>query len=381
MHSTDIHHIILSVLAGDATPGEHEELAAWLAQSADNQKEYDEMIRIHQITQKTIKPHTYNIDNAWQKVAAQTISKQQRQWITPLLRYAAILVSILTIGTYFYMDSAVERKPIDITKIDQPTLVLADGEEVVLDEKSFSIQQSNTTIEKTNENKITYQATADTKIKNSTNQLIIPRGKDYQLELSDGTKIWLNSESELTYPSHFDEDQRIVTLKGEAFFDVAKDANHPFIVEVDGVNVEVLGTSFNITAYDTDASIATTLVTGSVKLVPEEGSTEIIKPNEQYSYNKISKVSTTRTVDTELYTSWIDNYYTFNDATINEIITKIARWHNIEYQFENEQIKETRFSLKIQKETSLANIIDVINFTNELYLEIVNNSIHIKKIK
>ena len=380
MHYTSIHQIILSVLAGDATPREHEVLAEWLAQSADNQKEYDDIVKIDQITQTTIKPTTFDINKAWEKVASQTISKQQRQWVMPLLRYAAILAVALTTGTYFYMGSDVEKKTIDITKINQPTLVLANGDEVVLDDKAFSIKQASSTIKKTTENKIKYEAKADNKVKNAINQLIIPRGKDYQLELSDGTKIWLNAESELTYPSHFDKDQRVVTLKGEAFFEVAKDANRPFIVEVDGVEVEVLGTSFNIAAYASDASIATTLVTGSVQLTPEGGITEIIKPNEQYTYNKIKKESQTKIVDTKLYTSWTNGYYTFKDATINEIITKLARWHNIDYQFENEQIKGTRFSLSIQKETSLVDLIDIINFTNEVYLEIINNTIHIKKI-
>ena len=380
MHSTYIHQIILSVLAGDATPREHEVLSEWLAQSADNQKEYNDIVKIDQITQRSIKSTTFDVNKAWERVASQTIAKQQRQWVMPLLRYAAILAVALTTGTYFYMGSDVEKKTIDITKINQPTLVLANGEEVVLDDKAFSIEQASSTINKTTENKIKYEAKAENKVKKSINQLIIPRGKDYQLELSDGTKIWLNAESELTYPSHFDKDQRVVTLKGEAFFEVAKDINRPFIVEVDGVEVEVLGTSFNIAAYANDASIATTLVTGSVQLTPDKGATEIIKPNEQYTYNKTNKESHTKIVDTELYTSWTNGYYTFKDATINEIITKLARWHNIEYQFENNQIKETRFSLSIQKETSLVNLIDIINFTNEVYLEIINNTIHIKKI-
>lgn len=383
MTSETIYQIILSSLAGEATEEELLCLSKWLEESDANQAEYAKTQRLYQKTSLKTKEQTYDVDKAWQNIQRQTIHKKKN--ISLWLGYAAMFAIVLSIGIVFFTNKP-QTAPIskvNVNDYDQPTLLLENGETIKLNEGSFARQQKHITIKNDAEKKLVYETKnkiAENKIQN--NHIIIPKGKTYQLILSDGTHIHLNSESELIYPTLFTGNKREVTLIGEAFFEVAKDKEKPFIVKANEMEINVLGTTFNVCSYAKDKTISTTLIEGSVSVRANQGDTQIIKPSEQFTYNKENDRTNIRTVDTELYTSWIDGKYIFKHATLDEIINKLQLWYDFTVVYQDECLKNNRYSLIAEKDIDLDKLLEVISYTSEVKLERTStNTINIKKIK
>lgn len=383
MTSETIYQIILSSLASEATEEELLCLSKWLEESDANQAEYAKIQRLYQKTSLKTKEQTYDVDKAWQNIQKQTVHKKKN--ISLWLGYAAMLAIVLSIGIVFFTNEP-QTAPIskvNVNDYDQPTLLLENGETIKLNEGSFARQQKHITIKNDAEKKLVYETKdkiAENKIQN--NHIIIPKGKTYQLILSDGTHIHLNSESELIYPTLFTGNKREVTLIGEAFFEVAKDKEKPFIVKANEMEINVLGTTFNVCSYAKDKTISTTLIEGSVSVRANQGDTQIITPSEQFTYNKENDRTNIRTVDTELYTSWIDGKYIFKHATLDEIINKLQLWYDFTVVYQDENLKNNRYSLIAEKDIDLDKLLEVISYTSEVKLERTGtNTINIKKIK
>lgn len=383
MTSETIYQIILSSLAGEATEEELLCLSKWLEESDANQAEYAKTQRLYQKTSLKTKEQTYDVDKAWQNIQRQTIHKKKN--ISLWLGYAAMFAIVLSIGIVFFTNKpqTASISKVNVNDYDQPTLLLENGETIKLNEGSFARQQKHITIKNDAEKKLVYETKnkiAENKIQN--NHIIIPKGKTYQLILSDGTHIHLNSESELIYPTLFTGNKREVTLIGEAFFEVAKDKEKPFIVKANEMEINVLGTTFNVCSYAKDKTISTTLIEGSVSVRANQGDTQIIKPSEQFTYNKENDRTNIRTVDTELYTSWIDGKYIFKHATLDEIINKLQLWYDFTVVYQDECLKNNRYSLIAEKDIDLDKLLEVISYTSEVKLERTGtNTINIKKIK
>ncbi len=199
------------------------------------------------------------------------------------------------------------------------------------------------------------------------NTLKTAKGGEYQLELADGTTVYLNCDSELRYPVNFGGGERRVELKGEAFFEVTKNGQ-PFIVDVNDLSVEVLGTKFNVMAYADEESIQTTLVSGKVKVVVDEENMDnkslYLEPGEQASWSKLSSTLDCKDVETELYTSWIDGYFRFEDQRLEDIMRTISRWYDVKIFYQNPDVKNKRLTGKLYRFEDfsvLANMIEKIS--------------------
>ena len=374
---------IYQILSDEATDEERHILSEWLDASEENKSEYEQLKRLHQVSSLPRKEKTVDIDQAWNTVKSQTINKKKIRNYTLWLRYAAMIALVISIGTYLFSD--IFRSPIvsevNINEFDEPTLLLDNGEKLALNQEEFARHQQDVTIKNDAKSLLSYESKQEskkTKVKN--NHLVIPKGKTYQLLLSDGTRIRLNSETELIYPTRFTGNKREVTLIGEAYFEVAKNKEKPFVVKANGMEVKVLGTTFNICSYTEDRIASTTLIEGSVAVQTEDGEEQTISPSEQFTFNRNNKKTTIRTVDTELYTSWINGTYVFKNTPLEEIMTKLQRWHDFSVEFEDKALKRTRYSLIVDKETTLEHLLEIISYTSDIKLERTdNNTIHIKK--
>ena len=305
----------------------------------------------------------------------QTVEKKKKFNLKTWLPYAALVAIAFSIGLYF-MNRPAEpdwTAEADVLKnINQPTLLLDNGERIPLKQDSFSIQQGNMVIRNNLVGQLSYESDREQpsdEEKLSWNHLVIPKGNAYELELADGTHVWLNAESELSYPTRFAGEMREVRLKGEAFFDVAKNPDCPFVVRTDEVAVQVLGTSFNVSAYQSEQMARVTLVGGSVAVKANGGEEFRIVPSEQFCYNKESRKSGIRVVDTDLYTSWVKGEYIFKDAALEEIFNKLLHWYDFTVRYQNEQLKDKRFSLVIDRKISLEQLLELISFTSDVKLE------------
>ncbi len=187
--------------------------------------------------------------------------------------------------------------------------------------------------------------------------------------LPDGSKVWLNAESSLYYPSQFDADKRIVHLEGEAFFDVVKNKNAPFTVKVDKLSIRVLGTSFNVRSYGGDDEIETTLVTGAVE-IEKESTTPLSKdinlaslsPNERVTFSKKSISLKKAVVETQYYTSWKEGKLLFHNEKLETVVKRLSKWYGVNINIQDDAVKQCRITLKIDNE-SLKQVLNILKMT------------------
>jgi ferric-dicitrate binding protein FerR (iron transport regulator) len=222
-------------------------------------------------------------------------------------------------------------------------LTLANGTNIVLDkaENGVVAKSGNTAIKKLKNGLLAYthNGTAAPADANALNTITIPRGGQYTVTLPDGTNVWLNSESSLTYPVAFNGADRSVTLKGEAYFEVAKNKQLPFIVRTPQVNVKVLGTHFNVNAYEDDNDVKTTLLEGSVNL-SNQATSAMLVPGQQGISGANSKIIT-RKANINQVMAWKAGYFIFRDSNIHQIMKQISRWYDVEIEYKGDSSTKT----------------------------------------
>jgi len=298
---------------------------------------------------------------------------------------AASLLVLLGIGFAYkqVFSNKVTEVPFDFKSTDI-VLQMEDGSVQIISENGkVQVHDKNGNIVGNQDgDKLVYEKETDSE-KLTYNTLKIPFGKKFRLELSDGTLVHLNSGTTLRYPVKFIAGQnRQVYLDGEAFFDVAKDKKHPFIVNADELNVRVLGTHFNVSNYPEDALTDVVLVEGSVGMYRsnedfDASKNTILKPGFKGSFNKQNASIFTKPVITEIYTSWIEGGLTFRNMTFKNIITKLERRYNVTIINKNEKLANEKFNASF-KEESIENVMSYFNEIHGINYTIKNNQILIK---
>lgn len=209
------------------------------------------------------------------------------------------------------------------------------------------------------------------------NTLVIPVGGLYELELSDGTRVWLNSVSQLRYPVQFTGKERKVYLSGEAYFDVKTDSLRPFIVESGGMNVRVYGTEFNVTAYR-DEKLRTTLVQGKVGIKVDGEKELLLRPGQMAEYDAQTKHLEVQEVNTYLYTAWIEGTFAFKDETIEEIMGRLSRWYDLNVFYANEEVKKQLYDGIIPQVKDFEDVLRMIEGTATIHFEIKGNTVIVR---
>jgi ferric-dicitrate binding protein FerR (iron transport regulator) len=243
---------------------------------------------------------------------------------------------------------------------NKATLTLGDGSQIVL-EKDIPFQTTNAN---SDGNQIIYKGSKGNAKNLVYNYLTIARGEQFHIVLSDGTKVWLNSESQLKYPVNFikGETRQVELLYGEAYFDVSPSTAHygaKFKVKNNVQEVEVLGTEFNIKAYKDETNIYTTLVEGKVSITAETKN-KILKPSQQLNLNLINKTLQVSTVNVHYEISWKDGVFSFRRKPLEEIVKVLSRWYDVDFVFDNEEIKKAGFNGNLSKEQKLEDILETI---------------------
>ena len=194
------------------------------------------------------------------------------------------------------------------------------------------------------------------------NHLATPRGGEFEITLEDGTKVWLNAESQLSYPDTFRSDERRVILKGEAYFRVARNEEKPFYVESDGQLVRVYGTEFNIRTYEEDAAVYTTLISGSVALqaAGKLNAELFLTPGRQAVFDKKEASAFVRTVDTEVVTGWRRGLFVFEEQNLGQIMAALARWYNFDYEFTDNVLSETVFMGSVPRYGDFNEVLEIL---------------------
>ena len=361
---------------GEATPEEEKQIMDWAESSPENYQEY---LKERKIWNAIL---MYSVNPTIKATAA------HKRLFLSLYKYAAIAVIAFGVGFYTLHNRNVpgdflsHLSPMDIS---EPVLLQNNQKYIALGAESFSLNEQKGIVKNNHTDKLLSYHQEDASRgfsfgkKRADNRLLVPQGQTYKLALADGTNVMLNAESELTFPSEFDTDRREVFLKGEAFFQVTHNEKAPFIVHTDQLDVQVLGTTFNVSGYNNENMLKVTLVEGSIR-IHQQGDSVKIRPNEQYNYNKNTREKRVQTVDTELFTSWVNDEYIFKDTTLDEIFNRINHWYMFDVTYESPSLKEKRFFLTIGRDASLDQIIQIINSTEEVCIEKKDNHIVVKNI-
>lgn len=257
-------------------------------------------------------------------------------------------------------------------------LTLEDGRKINLSEADNGIisQTAGVDIIKTAAGSIQYKTQTSSPNRPTVyNTIEAPAGGKWSLILPDGTQVWLNSSSSITYPTQFASTERKVNIKGEAFFDVAHNKKAPFIVTSGQQLIRVLGTQFNVEAYEDDAIAKTTLLKGAVAI--EIGNKTVkLTPGEQAKWNGTE--ITKETVDTEAAIAWKDGYFKFNE-NIESILTKISRWYNVEIIYLSKPDPATTFSGKIARHRNLNNVLKMLEYDGNIHFQIQGRKVIVTK--
>ena len=299
--------------------------------------------------------------------------------------YAAAIVLILSVGGVFYFSGDKEQTeilPIAKNEVQVPgsraVLILPDGRKVDLENEVLrsDLAQSDSLL-LVSARSLKYRDIDSPDTTEIFHTLEIPRGGEYLLALSDGTMIYLNSESTLSFPVKFQGKERKVYLTGEAYFKVAKNTEHPFVVTAGELEVLVTGTTFGVRAYKDEKDIQTTLESGQVTVRVEGKSVKLV-PNKQVLFNKSTMGLEVRDVDVDLYLAWVDGRLVYDNCPLEKILTDLGRWYNIDVFYSRDELRSYQFSLNMKKHEEFTQVLELIGKTGEVQFEIKDNTVIVK---
>ncbi|MBL4674999.1 MAG: FecR domain-containing protein [Mucilaginibacter sp.] len=316
-------------------------------------------------------------NNILQNIQEQEVYREPKR--SHIYKWAAAAGVVLAIGAGLWFwkrnpqpvvaqDSVAFKNDIAPGK-NKATLTLADGSIVVLnDSKQGQItKQGAVKIIKLDDGRLAYKAIKGQTTETMLNTIATPAGGQYQVVLPDGTRVWLNSGSSLQFPVQFANSHRDVTLKGEAYFEVAKDKARPFTVDAGEVDVKVLGTHFNVMAYDNEDMVKTTLLEGSVKVTTPHSS-GLLKPDHMASVDKHDDGIAITDADAEQQVAWKNNLFWFASADIHQVMRQLARWYDVDVKYEGKITKA--FSGTLPRGLSAIKLLTILQQTGGVHFKI-----------
>ncbi len=349
---------------GVSTAEEEAELKNWRSASESNEKTFSRICSSDFVEQGL--QHTYRSDNEHQhqkEIVAKRISRIRLR--RRLVRYSsAAAVIILALALLIFVPGKKVNFP--VIEYQSVLLKLPSGENIKLENEETNLLSDNlpsSDMESDSDKSLSEEFT-----------IIVPTGLTHKLVLPDGSRVMLNSNSEITYSVPFTGKERRVAFKGEAWFEVSKDASRPFILSTGGLNIEVLGTSFAV--RNSLSEIRTTLVTGSVKVTDlSAGVSLILEPSQQALFNTSDGKLTSQEVNVDEYIAWKDGYWYFDNRTLGYIIEELSRNYGFKYEFGTSGLENLPFSFKLKREFDYIQVLKTIEKTNRIKIDAYKDKI------
>ncbi len=386
--------LLSKYLKNTCTPIEVEELFSFLSTNESN-KQLLETLKQEFDTNLTVEASTgeYSsriLDNLLTQIAPVPIVKMRQKFWVRTVAAAAILALVITVTFIFYQpnnikiakqeDRSVRYKNDVLPGGDKAVLILANGQTIVLDSVANGTigEQGNTKILKLNAGQLSY-AENSTNASSTVvyNSIVTPRGGQYQIVLPDGTSVWLNASSSLRFPTAFMGKERKVEISGEAYFEVKKNATQPFIVQINGgAQVEVLGTHFNIMAYDNEVAIKTTLLEGAINM-KQDAEVQRLKPGQQAQLSS-GKMKIVSDVDVDQTVAWKNGLFDFNDDSITDIMRQLSRWYDIDVSYDG-VIPEGHYVGSIRRKSNISEVLKMLELAGDVRFEIQGKKVIVKR--
>lgn len=297
------------------------------------------------------------------------------------LPYTAAAVVVLSLGLLFWLSTNQHKVQPNFIPVSQQIvpgqgqtiLTLSTGRQIILSNSLVPMTEKNGTIIHNTGSELTY-TTTDTATTPVYNTITVPRGGEYKLSLSDGSTVWVNSESEITYPVSFGRDKRRITLKGEAFFEIRTDSCRPFIVQTEQFAVRVTGTQFNVRTYPQEVASAT-LTQGNIQLEETNRITRLL-PGQQASL--IEGQVQVKEVDVEEAIAWRYEAFCFKQRRLESLLNEIARWYDLEILYHDPIVRDYHFTAWFRRSTPINELIEILEKTQQIKLELKGKILIVK---
>lgn len=368
--------LIYRKIEGKLSAVEEERFEAWLKEGWEH-REYYERMRIMYQQENVQEVETGEIQEAWvvfeKRVQGQRRIERRQRWVWVMSAVASVAIVICCWFVY-YRANTEQKLNVAVQKIVpgqyNAVLEMADGATYQLGEQQYFLQERTGNRIKVDSTVLSYLPVNNKSGLSQDivyNKLSVPKGGEYRIELEDGTKVWINSASRLRYPVVFSGNIREVYLEGEAYFEVQREGDRPFIVHSGEQKVTVLGTSFGISCYASEANDYTTLVSGKVKVDFERGKQSfVLEPGMQVAYNKESGVAMERKVDVAEFVAWKDGKYIFKQKRLEDILSTLSRWYDFEVFYRNEDVKDVLFSGELRRFDDFSYLLRLIERTSDV---------------
>jgi len=373
-------------LDGSITPEEEKEFADWYNAGLDKPLLVPESFASSQEMQRQ-----RLLNKIREEIGTQTPKfRKQVSW-PKWAAAAAVSLGIISLGAYFWANKTVAPTLIGMVSTTKETdiapggnkamLTLANGARILLDSANNGVlaTQGNIAIIKSQSGQLIFDISKQTAgvediSPNATNTLSTPKGGQYVIVLPDGTKVWLNAQSSLHFPTAFNGKERVVQLSGEAYFEVAKDKRKPFHVQSNGADIEVLGTHFNVMAYTNEPIMETTLLEGAIK-VSRDNRSETIRPGKQVQLS--DKGMQIRSIDTLDAVAWKNGIFQFNDTHLKNIMRQVERWYDVKIDYAS--LPDKRYNGMVFRNSNLSELLKMLEVAGDIRFEVADKTIKVIK--
>lgn len=369
------------LLEEEISEQEEAALREWLEESERHRawfREYREKLPLGEFEEVV---QISDVKEQWQKLDQLTKERRHIGW-RKWSAYAAGVALLLSVGLWWGIQRKKAEKPVTRMAVIEPgtaqaVLILNDGEKITLKDRDTLVDTKSSSIN-IQTGLVKYDVKPLESVEVEYNTIEVPRGGIYSLVLSDGTKVFLNSDSRLKYPVTFNGEDRRVELSGEAFFEVVSDSLHPFIVHTRDMETRVLGTTFDIQAYPDELTTKTTLLTGRVLVsVNHLSLTETLKPGLQASWTKGTDKITVKEVNVATQALWRDGIIMLDDDELDDVMRMLARWYNVTYEFKGDRSVKHTFTGKVDRNEDLESVLKTLTLLGGPKFEIRGTVVYI----
>ncbi|WP_462372532.1 FecR family protein [Butyricimonas faecihominis] len=384
-YKNEIGHLLQKYFSGTIMPDEQRLLDSWMKEKEEHKQLFDRLRKDTRFAEEYGIFREVDTTRAWETFRVKNGLRRQRR-MTTWIKYAAVIaLPLLIAGVWLLFPRGGERSiPVaQNTKIvkreESPVLEVVGGGKVILEKEKDKMIEAGRGVDVQQSSGMLVYSDSVVSEYVDTNVLRIPKGGEFKLQLADGTRVYLNSATDLRYPVAFTGPERRVYLKGEAYFEVAKDVEHPFIVVTDDVQVRVYGTSFNVNTLGADG-VRTVLVEGKVGIRGQDLDREyVLKPNELAFYDRNSRDMKIETVDPDLYTLWRKGIFVFERETLENIMNTLSLWYDMEVFFQSESAKQLHFSGHMKRYEQIEDILHAITDTTGVVFTINDRTVCVSR--
>ena len=386
-YSDRIVRLLQLYLLGDITEEERQELEDWCKETPQNRNLFEQICQ-EDLFSKERAVYEKIDDTKALRTFEKHVRKVSTRGFGRWWKYAAVLLLPILVVGLWKLVYEVEQVPVVTSSVSQiqpgcsrAVLVLDDGRTVFLKEEEEGVISEDKGIMVTGErDRLVYTSSEGKNVDELRfNELEIPRGGEYKVRLADGTLVYLNSATRMKYPVKFDEKERKVYLSGEAYFEVAKDPERPFFVEMEGVEVRVYGTSFNVNTHQ-KGNVQTVLVKGSIGVkVLSSGMESVIRPGQMAEFKQGNTKVDVKDVNVAVYTDWKDGIFRFENQRLEDILTVLSNWYDVDIFYQTVSVKELHFSGYMERYKDVSVILEAITLSTGLTFSIQGKTIIVSK--